>query len=488
MTPPSALRFAPLDLAGIALRGGRIALLAEPGAGPDATIRRLDRLARGAILRALASPAFADLKTGEILELRFPAGLAAEALLLVRLGRRAGAGAARAAGGAIALARGKGDVLVLAGSHPRAADLATGFALAAYDFAARRTRPLPAAGAVTVMAGRPEALAAAWAPAAAVADGVHFARDLVNEPANILTTTAFADRLAALRGLGLAVEILDEAALEALGMRLLLAVGRGSTSPARVVVMEWTGAGGAPLAVVGKGVVFDSGGISIKPAAGMEEMTMDMGGAAVTAGLMRALALRGARAHVVGLVGLVENMPSGSAQRPGDVVASLKGETVEVVNTDAEGRLVLADLLWYAQERFAPAAVIDLATLTGAIVVALGHENAGLFANDDALAGALLAAAGAEGEGLWRMPLGEGYDRLLKSRIADLKNVGTREGGAVSAACFLQRFLRPGTPWAHLDIAGVTLAREAGPLWPKGATGWGVRTLDRLVGDRFERG
>lgn len=213
---------------------------------------------------------------------------------------------------------------------------------------------------------------------------------------------------------------------------------------------------------------------------------MDMGGAAVVAGAMRALALRRARAHVVGLVGLVENMPSGSAQRPGDVVRSMKGDTVEVINTDAEGRLVLADVLWYAQDRFTPSAVIDLATLTGAIMIALGHENAGLFANDDALAGAILAAARAEGEGAWRMPLGEGYDKLLKSRIADMKNVGTREGGAISAACFLQRFIRPGTPWAHLDIAGVTLAKEAGALWPKGATGWGVRMLNRLVRDRYE--
>ncbi|MCL4190038.1 MAG: leucyl aminopeptidase [Rhodobacteraceae bacterium] len=486
MTAPPELRFAPVALEEIAGRGGRVAVLAEAGVRPDAAVRRIDRLARGAVARALASPAFAELKTGEALELAFPAGLAAEALLLVRLGRKAGAAAARSAGGAIARARGKGELLIVAGAHPLAADVATGFALAAYDFSAHRTAPRPEPGTVTVMAARPEALADAAAPGTAAAAAVHFARDLVNEPANVLTTTEFAARLSAMRELGLEVEVLEEDALVRLGMRTLLAVGQGSASPSRVVVMQWKGAGGPPLALVGKGVVFDTGGISMKPAAGMEEMTMDMGGAAVVAGAMRALALRRARAHVVGLVGLVENMPSGSAQRPGDVVRSMKGDTVEVINTDAEGRLVLADVLWYAQDRFTPSAVIDLATLTGAIMIALGHENAGLFANDDALAGAILAAARAEGEGAWRMPLGEGYDKLLKSRIADMKNVGTREGGAISAACFLQRFIRPGTPWAHLDIAGVTLAKEAGALWPKGATGWGVRMLNRLVRDRYE--
>jgi leucyl aminopeptidase len=272
-------------------------------------------------------------------------------------------------------------------------------------------------------------------------------------------------------------------------MGALLGVGQGSASPSKVVVMEWHGGkkGDAPFALVGKGLVFDTGGISIKPAAGMEEMTMDMGGAGVVAGVMRALALRKAKANVVGLVGLVENMPSGTAQRPGDIVRSMKGDTIEVINTDAEGRLVLADVLWYAQERFKPAGMINLATLTGAIVVALGHENAGVFSNDDALAGAFLKAAAAEGEGAWRMPMGEGYDKLLKSRLADMKNVGGRAGGAVTAAQFLRRFVKDGVPWCHLDIAGVTLLSEASAVAPKGATGWGVLALDRLIRDRFER-
>ncbi|MCO5127794.1 MAG: leucyl aminopeptidase, partial [Rhodobacteraceae bacterium] len=238
--------------------------------------------------------------------------------------------------------------------------------------------------------------------------------------------------------------------------------------------------------LVGKGVVFDTGGISIKPAAGMEEMTMDMGGAATVAGVMKTLALRKAPANVVGLVGLVENMPDGRAQRPGDIVRSMKGDTIEVINTDAEGRLVLADVLWYAQDRFKPAGMIDLATLTGAIIIALGHDNAGVFANDDALANAVLAAAAAEGEGAWRMPMGDPYDKLIKSRLADMKNTGGRPGGSITAAQFLRRFVRDETPWCHIDIAGVALPPSETALAPKGATGWGVMTLDRMIRDRFE--
>jgi leucyl aminopeptidase len=317
---------------------------------------------------------------------------------------------------------------------------------------------------------------------------VFFARDLVNEPANVLTTDDFAARLAAMETIGLDVEILGEAAMAKLGMRLLLGVGQGSESESKLVVMRWSGGGdAAPLALVGKGVVFDTGGISIKPAAGMEDMTMDMAGAAVVAGVMRALALRKAKANVVGIVGLVENMPSGRAQRPGDIVKSMKGDTVEIINTDAEGRLVLADALWYAQETFAPAAIVDLATLTGAIVVALGHVNAGWYATDDDFAEAFAAACATEGEGAWRMPLGADYDRKLKSRVADMKNTGGRDGGSVTAAQFLKRFVKDGTPWIHVDIAGVASLNEATDLAPAGATGWGVRSLDRLIRDRYER-
>lgn len=272
-------------------------------------------------------------------------------------------------------------------------------------------------------------------------------------------------------------------------MGSLLCVGQGSDSPSHVVVMRWDGGekDAASLALVGKGVVFDTGGISLKPAAGMEDMTMDMGGAGVVAGVMRSLALRNAPANVVGLVGIVENMPSGNAVRPGDVVTSMKGDTIEVINTDAEGRLVLCDVMWYAQERFKPAAMIDLATLTGAIIVGLGHENAGVFSNDDALCNAFLKAAKTEGEGAWRMPMGQAYDDMLKSKIADMKNIGGRIAGSVTAAQFLQRFVQDDVPWIHLDIAGVASVKAETTLAPSGATGWGVAALNRLISDKFEK-
>ena len=270
-------------------------------------------------------------------------------------------------------------------------------------------------------------------------------------------------------------------------MGSLLCVGQGSDSPSKVVVMKWMGGNedDAPLALVGKGVVFDTGGISLKPAGGMEDMTMDMGGAGVVAGTMRALALRKAKANVVGLVGLVENMPSGNATRPGDVVTSMKGDTIEVINTDAEGRLVLCDVMHYAQETFKPAGMIDLATLTGAIIIGLGHENAGVFSNDDTLCNAFLKAAETEGEGAWRMPLGKAYANQLKSRIADVKNVGGRPAGSITAAEFLHRFVQDGMPWIHLDIAGVASVTSDTAYAPKGATGWGVMALNRLVDDMF---
>ncbi len=251
--------------------------------------------------------------------------------------------------------------------------------------------------------------------------------------------------------------------------------------------MRWNGGGDeAPFALVGKGVVFDSGGISIKPSAGMEDMTMDMGGAGVVSGVMRALALRGAKANVVGVVGLVENMPDGDAMRPGDVIRSMKGDTIEINNTDAEGRLVLADILWYTQERFSPVGMIDLATLTGAIIIGLGHDNAGVFSNNDKLCRDFMKAADTENEGAWRMPLSPAYDKLLKSRTADMKNSCGRPAGSSTAAQFLQRFVKEDTPWIHLDIAGVALLAGDSELAPKGATGWGVRALDRLIHDKYE--
>lgn len=488
MTHPLRIDFVATDLSALTDRPGRLALLAEVGQTPSPAFRRIDRAMRGALTKAATSDAFARLKPGEGIEIAYPAGLAAEAVHLIRLPRRCDVATARRAGASAARAVGPQGLTLLAEAHPRAPEIAFGLALRSYDFTAHKSAAPKPVGPVALMVAQPEAVAARATPGAAVAEGVVFARDLVNEPANVLTTADFAARLAAMQELGLSVEILEEADLSRLGMGALLGVGQGSESPSKVVVMEWRGGktDEAPLALVGKGVVFDTGGISIKPAPGMEEMTMDMGGAATVAGVMRTLALRKARANVVGLVGLVENMPDGRAQRPGDVVRTMKGDTVEVINTDAEGRLVLADVMWYAQERFKPAGVIDLATLTGAIIVALGHDFTGVFSNDDPLCEAFLSAARAEGEGAWRMPMGESYDARLKSRIADMMNVGGRDGGAIVAAQFLQRFVRPGMPWIHLDIAGTALTKKDTALAPKGATGWGVMALNRLVQDRFE--
>ena len=490
MSQPLAIQFRAPDPEALATQTGRIAVFADPGVALGVSARRLDRLMKGALVRAIGSDAFAKAKPGDALDLAYPAGLAADAVQLIRLPKRTDLVSARKAGGAVGRAHGTAATLILADTHPRAADIAFGCAMRAYEFTPHKSAEQKLPGPVTVMVADPDAVAKAAGPMAAVAEGVFFTRDLVNEPANVLTTDDFAARLAAMQDLGLEVEILEEADLAKLGMRALLGVGQGSDSPSKVVVMRWNGGkpGDAPFALVGKGVVFDSGGISIKPAGGMEEMTMDMGGAGVVAGVMRTLALRRARANVVGLVGLVENMPDGRAQRPGDVVRSMRGVTIEVINTDAEGRLVLADVLWYAQERFAPVGMINLATLTGAIIVALGHENTGVFSNNDDLCTAFLKAAAAEGEGAWRMPMGDGYDAKLKSRIADIVNSCGRDGGAVTAAQFLARFVKPETPWCHLDIAGTALLKADTPLAPKGATGWGVMALDRLIRDRFEAG
>jgi leucyl aminopeptidase len=485
MTTPIAPDFRLPDLDALLQARGRIALIVADAARPDAILRKLDRVMRGALSRCLESPAFAKLKPGEGIDLAWPAGLQAEAVAVISLPRGASTEEARKAGSFLGRALGQPGGMILA-AHPKVAEIAFGAVMRAYAFD-YHTGEKPAKGGITVMSPAPDKAGAAWAPLAAVASGVFFTRDLVNEPANILTTNEFSDRLEGLRDLGVEVEVLDEPELERLGMRALLGVAQGSESPAKVVVMRWQGGGDqTPLALVGKGVVFDTGGISLKPGAGMEEMTMDMGGAGVVAGVMRTLALRKARANVVGLVGLVENMPDGRAQRPGDIVRSMKGDTIEVINTDAEGRLVLADVLWYAQDRFKPAAMIDLATLTGAIIVGLGHENAGVFSNDDALCNAFLAAAKAEGEGAWRMPMGPGYDALLKSRLADMRNSCGRPAGSITAAHFLRRFVKDETPWVHLDIAGVALLSTGSALAPKGATGWGVMALDRLIRDRFE--
>jgi leucyl aminopeptidase len=491
MTAPARIDFKEMTSEALAdalpAATGAVAVFVAADGRLEAAGRRVNALTRKALARALAAPGWGKLKQGDAMRLAFPAGLAADALIVVKLDRKPSAAEARRAGATLAKERGALPLMVLAGGQGMAAEVALGLALRGYAFTPHKTAAEEASGDITMLVTDPEALARAAGPMAALAEGVFFTRDLVNEPANVLTTDDFAARLAAMQELGLEVEILEEDELARLGMRTLLAVGQGSASPSKVVVMRWQGGGDeAPFALVGKGVVFDTGGISIKPAGGMEDMTCDMGGAGVVAGVMRTLALRKARANVVGLVGLVENMPSGTATRPGDVVRSMKGDTVEIINTDAEGRLVLADVLWYAQERFKPTGIVDLATLTGACVVALGHENAGVFSNNDGLCEAFLTAAKAEGEGAWRLPLGQGYDDLLKSRVADMKNIGGREGGAITAAQFLQRFVKPDCPWVHLDIAGVALLKGDTTLAPKGATGWGVMALNRMIADRYE--
>lgn len=415
----------------------------------------------------------------------------------------AGAGEAGAAGRTAALERaGAGLVarFLTSGETALAIDL-SGSALSADDAAAvilgarlrawrhdaYRTRltdeQKPSLAEIQIV-GAPAGTEDAWAREAALAEGVEFTRRLVTEPGNVIHPESF---VAACRerfaGTGIEITVLGEEDMRALGMGALLGVAQGSIRQPQILALKWNGgaAGEKPTAFVGKGVTFDTGGISLKPPAGMEDMKWDMGGAGAVAGAMLALALRKAKANVVGVCGLVENMPDGGAQRPGDVVTSMSGQTIEVINTDAEGRLVLCDALTWTQKTFAPAAIVDLATLTGAMVMTLGAEHAGVFSNDDALANNLVAAGLASGDKLWRFPLSAEYDKLIDSQIADMKNVGPRNAGSITAAQFLQRYIDKGMPWAHLDIAGVVWADKPGATWDKGATGYGVRLLDRYV-------
>ena len=377
-----------------------------------------------------------------------------------------------------------------------AAQLAFGAQLRSYRFDKYKTKQKPeqklSLGRLTVSTDAAGAAKRAWRPLEKTVEAVFFTRDLVSEPANVIFPETLAEQARTLEEQGVRVEILDEEAMRKLGMGALLGVAQGSARPPRLVVMEWHGAGhagrpAAPLAFIGKGVTFDTGGISIKPAAGMGDMKWDMAGSAVVIGLMRLLAARKAKIDAIGIVGLVENMPSGTAQRPGDIVTSMSGQTIEVLNTDAEGRLVLADAMWYCQDRFKPQLMIDLATLTGAIIVALGHHHAGLFANDDELAARLTEAGKAVGEELWRLPLADSYDRDIDSDAADVKNIGGgRAAGSITAAQFLQRFVNK-VPWAHLDIAGMAWSSKDAATVPKGATAFGVRLLDRFVAQHYEK-
>ena len=459
----------------------------------------LDGKANGALTKAAGKGRFTG-KAGQSLSIAAPAGVEADAVLLVGAGAKDKMDdlAVEAFGGnAYAAVKLSGaEVLTIDASDLSPEQAArVGFAarLAAYRFDKYRTTQkadkIPSITAIRVVTTDLRGSEAALEPLSAVADGVIFARDLVSEPANVLYPAEFAKRVKALESLGLEVEILGEAEMEKLGMRTLLGVGQGSRRESQLAIMKWNGgeAGAQPLAFVGKGVCFDTGGISIKPADGMEDMKWDMGGAAAVTGTMIALASRKAKANVIGVLGLVENMPDGNAQRPGDVVVSMSGQTVEVINTDAEGRLVLADALWYTQERFKPKFMIDLATLTGAMIVALGLDYAGVFSNSDDVADPILAAAKKVGEHFWRMPIPAIYEQHIDSKIADVKNTGNgRAGGSITAALFLQRFTN-GVPWAHRDIAPTAWANPSpSPTVPEGGVGFAVRTLDRMVADSYE--
>jgi leucyl aminopeptidase len=472
---------------------GAVVLFATEDGGLTPAGMALDQRTGGHVGRALVSAKFTG-KKGQSVTVVAPAGLSdVSHIIVLGAGKIVDDEALADLGGQayVALVGSKAEEGMLVadvGDQGMAARLAYGVRLRAYRFDKYLTKQKPedksALKTVTMLADEHKATKKAFAPLQAIAEGVHLTRDLVSEPPNVLNPLSFVERVSSeLQELGVEIDVLDKKRMRKLGMGALLGVAQGSENEPAIMIMRWTGANedAAPLAVVGKGVTFDSGGLSLKPPGSMEDMKWDMGGAGVVAGLMKAIAGRKAAVNVVGAVGLVENMPDGNAQRPGDIVTSMSGQTIEVLNTDAEGRLVLADLLWYVKENFAPAKMVNLATLTGAIIVALGSEYAGLFSNDDNLADELVAAGKSVEEKLWRMPLHENYDKDINCDIADMRNIGTKgEAGSVTAAQFLQRFVGE-TKWAHLDIAGVTWSRKATATVPKGGTGFGVRLLNHWV-------
>ena len=495
----------PIPRTGIIVAG----VLADRKLTPSA--EELDKRTRGRLKKAIAASQFKGNKN-QTLTVLAPAGTKLDRIVLVGLGKAKDSDdlAMQNLGGQIysAVVRaGSASVIVAVdaldghklSAAEQAAEVAFGAQLRSYRFDKYRTKEKksdkPTVRSFKVLCDGPAAARQLYGEKRKIADGVFLTRDLVSEPANILYPESFAEQLKSLTKLGIKVEVLGQAQMKKLGMGALLGVAQGSVREPKLVVMQWNGcpakigqkksASPKPVAFVGKGVCFDTGGISIKPSNGMEDMKWDMGGAGVVAGLMKALAGRKAKANVIGVAGLVENMPDGNAQRPGDIVTSMSGQTIEVLNTDAEGRLVLADAIHYTIERFKPKFVVDLATLTGAIIVALGHEYAGLFANDDKLASLILDSGRKVHERCWRFPLGDEYDKLINTDVADMKNIGSRGGGSITAAQFIQRFVGK-TPWVHLDIAGVTWSSKTSPTVPKGGTGFGVRLLDRLIADHYE--
>ncbi len=505
MTEQPEIRFVGLDHD----QKGTVVVLVENELAFAASGRALDKQTRGQLMKAARVGRFNGAQKTS-LELICPANSDLDRVLLI--GKGNGTGGASSdwveLGGSIMgqlVARKAGDVSILAdvasgpADAPEAADIALGLLLRNYRFRKYKTRPSsdPAearngngngAREILIHCRAPEAAAEQMKRRRALADGICLARDLVNEPANTLGPVEFAERAERLADVGVEVEVLGVPEMEALKMAALLGVGLGSERPSRLVVMQWLGAENRrakPICFVGKGVVFDTGGISMKPAKGMEDMKGDMGGAACVTGLMHTLAARKAAVNAIGLIGLTENMPDGRAQRPGDIVRSMSGQTIEILNTDAEGRLVLADVLCYAQERFKPKMIVDLATLTGAIMVALGKEFAGLFSNNDRLAGWLKDAGDATTEKVWRMPMDAAYDKEIDSKNADMKNIGGQYGGSCTAAAFLKRFVDD-TPWAHLDIAGTAMGSNRSETNESWGSGFGVRLLDRLVADHYE--
>jgi leucyl aminopeptidase len=456
--------------------------------------------AAGMVKRAAATNRFKG-KSGAVLDILAPEGLKGTRLIVVGSGKLSAlkdydylkfggvvAGKLRAGSDAVTVIA---ELPSGAMTPEHSAAVASGIRLRAYKFDRYKTKKKDDDAAlsadVSIAVGDVAAAKKAFAPDNHIVDGVNLARELVNEPPNVLFPVEFARRASQLRKLGVGVDILDVKAMTKLKMGALLGVSQGSTQPGRTVIMRWNGGkrGEAPVAFVGKGVCFDTGGISIKGAASMEDMKGDMGGAACVVGLMHALAARKAKVNAIGAIGIVENMPDGNAQRPGDIVTSMSGQTIEIINTDAEGRLVLADVLWYVKEKFKPKFMVDLATLTGAIMVALGTEHAGLFSNNDQLAERLTKVGLETGEKVWRMPLGPEYDKQIDSQFADMKNTGTRNGGSITAAQFLQRFVDD-TPWAHLDIAGTAMGAPKTDINHSWGSGYGVRLLERLVAEYYE--
>ncbi|WP_424814138.1 leucyl aminopeptidase [Roseococcus sp. YIM B11640] len=473
-------------------KSGAVVILAGEGA-LGGLAAELDTAMQGGLARALEAAGFKG-RAGQSAALWAPLPGLTKVLVL---GTGPTLDAEKLGGGLVPQLSKEAECTVLADalSAGQAASLAMGATLRSYRFDRYRTtekaEDKPKLKKLSIATADASAAKAAFAPMKAVAQGVFLTRDLVSEPANILNPAEFADRCKELTKLGLDVDVLGPKEMKKLGFGALLGVAQGSANEPRMVVMRWNGLSGGkkkadkPVCFIGKGVTFDTGGISIKPAGGMEDMKWDMAGAGTVTGLMAALAGRKAKVDAVGIIGLVENMPGDNAQRPGDVVTSASGQTIEVINTDAEGRLVLADVIHYAIEKFDPKFMVDLATLTGAIIIALGHEHAGLFSNDDELAARIAAAGVSTGELAWRMPLGDAYDKQIKSDIADMKNVGGRPGGSITAAQFIQRFVQ-GKPWAHLDIAGTAWSGKDTATVPKGATAYGVRLLDRLVAEHYE--